>query len=157
MKRISSVLCLLLLLLGCKTVEVREDVTDPKCPNSLINPIKTEWIIGAGVVKIGILEVLKRNPDLIDPVVKGINDLAYALESDPVTGYVPTYAGWATAVLAKINMLNESVSAGSIIVAGDIIAQVFVDADVEIDICDKTMLLRDLGQLKMLVLSMKGG
>ena len=151
MKKIASILILLVLLVGCGGVALRPDEPSPECPNSLIDPIKTEWIIGAGVVKISIIEVVKRNMELKPKVLEAIDDLAYGLQSDPATGYIPTYAGWAASVISQINLLNRYVSGASVIIAGDIITEVFVVTDLEIDICDKSILLRDLAQLKMFV------
>ena len=151
MKRVISVLALLVLLAGCGGITLRPSEPSPECPNSLIDPIKTEWIIGAGVVKIGVIEVVKRNMELRPKVLEAIDSLAYGLQSDSATGYIPTYAGWAASVISQINLLNRYVSGASVIVAGDIITEVFVGIDVEIDICDKSILLRDLAQLKMLI------
>jgi len=151
MPRLIGVLLCLVFVLGCGGIQVKEPVTPPGCEKSLIYPIKTEWVIGAGVVKIGVIEVVKNNLWLKQPVMDTIDELASGLKPDETIGYDPTYAGFAISVLAKLEFLNRYLSGGSLIVAGDVITQTFTGVDVPIDACDRLILLRDLGQLKMLI------
>ena len=151
MSRLIGALVCLVFVFGCSGIQLKEPVIPVECKNSLIYPIKTEWVIGAGVVKIGVIEVVKNNLWLKQDVLDTIDEIAFGLEPDETLGYLPTYAGFALSVVSKLELLNRYLSGASVVVAGDVITQTFAGVDVPIDPCDRLILLRDLGQLKMLI------
>jgi len=134
---------LMFFLVGCLGAR---PVIPPECANSLIYPIKTEWTLGAGIFKIGVLEVVKRHPELKQPTLDVLEGLADMLALPDAQ-----YTGFAYVVLQNVEKLNLYVSGASLLVASDLISELFVQTPLKIDPCDRDLLLRDVSQLRVLV------
>jgi len=141
----SIVGCALLLIMCfgvCSCVSTRPPIP-PECEDSLLYPIKQEWTIGSGILKIGVLEVIKRNPELKQPTLEVLDDLAAMLGNPNVQ-----YTGFAYVVLDNVEQLNKYVDGTTLIAASTIISELFVETPLLIDQCDRELLLRDVLQLR---------
>jgi hypothetical protein len=144
-----SNVCLVIFILSltsCSGISIQKPTTPDECKSSLIYPVKSEWTIGAGVVKIGVLEIVKRNPELRRPILDVLEGLKYILGNDATT-----YIEFAYVVITNIEELNKYVDGTSLLAASAIVTDVFTIHDLSIDRCDRDLLLRDVSQLSLWV------
>jgi hypothetical protein len=128
---------------ACSCVSTRPPIP-PECADSLIYPVKQEWTIGAGILKIGVLEVIKRKPELRQPTLEVLEDLSRLLGNEDVQ-----YTGFAYIVLQNVELLNDYLGDGtSLIAASTIISELFINNPLVINPCDRDLLLRDVSQLR---------
>ena len=143
MKRVLLVLLIGLFIFGCASTP---RPIPPECEGSLIYPVLDEYRIGTSVFKIGVIEVIRRNPEIQPKALEVMKDLRAILENPKAM-----YTGFAYVVMQNVEKLNQYVSAGSIIVATELITETFTEAALEINQCDRELLLRDVLQLESLL------
>ena len=98
MKKIILTTMCLALLSSC----AHKQVIPEGCEGSLIYPIKQEWVIGAGVLKIGVLEAIKRNPELRQPTLDALGSIKELLNYE-----YTTYVEFAAVVIMHVEELWE--------------------------------------------------